>query len=98
MRAIRLGRNHRQAGIGLLANVDVQRDFAKEWHAKALGLMTRPAVAEDIAAGATLRAQEIAHVLDNAEYWHVDPLEHRDGAARIDQCKVLRRRNDDGAA
>ncbi len=55
------------------------------------------AVAEDLAAPAAMRAQEIAHVLDDAEHRHVDLLEHVQPLARVDEGDVLRRRDDDRA-
>ena len=51
-------------------------------------------MAEDVRPGAALRTLKITHVLDNAENRHIDLLEHRQPAARIDQRKILRRRND----
>ena len=52
---------------------------------------------EDVGPLAAIRADEIAHVLDDAEHRHVDALEHGDAAPRVDQREVLRRRDDDGA-
>ena len=37
------------------------------------------------------------HVLDNAEDWHLDLLEHLETLPCVEQRDVLRRRNDDGA-
>ena len=57
----------------------------------------RAAVAEDVGALAALGADEIAHVLDDAEHRHVDLAEHVEALAGVDQREVLRRGDDDGA-
>ena len=54
-------------------------------------------MAEDLAALAAIGAEEIAHVLDDAEHRHVDLAEHVEALARVDQRDVLRRRDDHGA-
>ena len=54
----------------------------------------RAAVRENVGAAAAMRAEEIAHVLDDAEERHLDLLEHRDAAPRVDQRQILRRRDD----
>ena len=43
---------------------------------------------------AAVRADEVAHVLDDAEHRHVDLAEHRQPLAGVDQRHVLRRRDD----
>jgi len=53
---------------------------------------------EDIGAAATVRAEKIAHVFNDAEDRRLDPLEHSDGAACVDQSKVLRRGDNDRSA
>src|SRR6185312_3597458 len=67
MLAVRLGGHHRQTGIRLLADGHVQRHLAEERHPEARRLLLRAAMAENIRALAAARAEEIAHVLDNAE-------------------------------
>ena len=53
-------------------------------------------MAENIRARAATRAEKIAHVLDDPEYRHVDPLEHGHAAPGVDQSKVLGSGHDDG--
>ncbi len=48
MRAVRLGRDHRQAGVGRLADGHVERNLAEERHAQPLRLLARAAMAEDV--------------------------------------------------
>src|ERR1700688_414611 len=61
VRAVRLGGDHRHAGIRFLADRHVQRHFAEERHALALGFLARTAIAENIRSRAAARAEEIAH-------------------------------------
>ena len=75
----------------------MQRDLAEERHAELVGFLAGAAMAEDLRALAALGAEEIAHVLDDAEYRHGDLAEHVQALARVDQRDVLRRRDDDGA-
>src|SRR5881394_3331813 len=65
VRAIGLGRHDRQAGIRLLTDRHMQRHLAQERHAQPLGFAARAAMAENVGARATLRALEVAHVLDD---------------------------------
>src|SRR5260370_15920820 len=87
----------RAALVGGLADEDVERHFAEELGAQSLRLAPRAAMAEDVAALAAMRAEEIAHVLDDAEHGHVDLAEHVEAFARIEEGDVLRRRDDYGA-
>ena len=73
----------------------MERQGAKEWHAKTLSLVTRPAMTEDVGAMPAFWAKEVAHVLDDAEHRHIHALEHVKPLARIDEREVLRRRDDD---
>ena len=52
-------------------------------------------MSEDVGTFAAFRAEEVAHVLDDAEDRNFDALEHRYAFAGIDQRQVLRRRDDD---
>src|SRR5690242_13317678 len=71
------------AFVGGLADGDVERHFAEEVGAELLGLAPGAAMAEDLAPLAAMRAQEIAHVLDDAEHRHVDLAEHVEALARV---------------
>src|ERR1035437_4085243 len=95
--AVRLGGDHRHAGIRFLADGHVQRHFAEERHALALGFLTRTAMAKYIRTRAATRAQEIAHVFNDAEHRHVHALEHGDAAPCVNQRQILRGRDDDRA-
>src|ERR1700733_4348365 len=86
---LRLYLRDRRAGVRCFAHDDVQRNFAEEWNAEFFGLVPRAAVAENIAAFAAVWAQEITHILDDAEHRHFDALEHFQALARIDQRDVL---------
>src|SRR6185437_12657931 len=97
MRAIGRRDGDRLAAVGRFADVHVKRHFAKERDAELPRLFTRAAVAEDIGPLATLRAEEVAHVLHDAEDRNLDALEHRDALARVDQRQILGRRDDHGA-
>ena len=70
-----LGDDHRRAGIGF-SRIAMERHRAEERHADALRLVLGAAMAENVRALAAMRAEEIAHVLDDAEHRHVDALEH----------------------
>ena len=59
-----------------------------------LGGLAAAAVAEDLFALAAVAADEVAHVLDDAEDRHVHLAEHRQALAGVDQRHVLRRRHD----
>src|SRR5712692_8087911 len=88
----RIGVRHgdRAAVVRGLADRDVERHFAEKIGAKPLGFAARAAMAEDLAALAAMRAEEIAHVLDDAEHRHIDLLEHGEPLARVDEGDVLR--------
>src|SRR5262249_2350896 len=97
VRTVWLGDDDRMAAVGGLADREVGRDSAEELGAELLGFPAGAAMAEDVAALAAMGAEEIAHVLDDAEHGHVDLAEHVEALARIEQRDVLRRRDDDGA-
>src|SRR5215467_1535381 len=54
-------------------------------------------LAEDVGFVATAGADEVAHVLDDAERRDVELLIHRDGTSAVRQRYLLRRRHDDRA-
>ena len=60
-----------------------------------VGQLLAAAVAEDLVALAVV-ADEIAHVLDDAQHRHAHLAEHLQPLAGVDQADVLRRRDDDG--
>src|SRR5579862_4671658 len=74
MRAVRRGRDHRQTGVRLLAYVHVERHFTKKRHAETFRFTPRAAMAENVGTLAAMGAEEIAHVLDDAEHRHVDEI------------------------
>src|SRR6185312_9132139 len=85
------------AAVRGFADREIERHFAEKRHAEFLGLVARTAMRENIGALAAMRAQEIAHVLHDAENRHFDLAEHGDALARVDQREVLWRRDDDRA-
>src|SRR3954467_9284691 len=94
--ALGLDRDDRASIVRGLANMDVERDLAEPGNAAQLGFLPRAAMAEDRRDLVAGRAAEARHVFDQPEQRDVDLLEHRDGAPRVDQGDVLRRRDDDG--
>src|ERR671919_803716 len=85
LRAVRLRHHRRPAGVGLLADAEVERDLAQELDAVFFRRQPGAAVAEDLGPVAAARAQEVAHVLDDAQNRHIDLAEHVERLARIEQ-------------
>src|SRR5882762_7057771 len=94
VRAVGFGYDDGMPTVGRGADVEMQRDLAQERDAEFVGLLARAAMAEDFRALAAMGAEEVAHVLDDAEHRHGDLAEHAQSLARIDQGDVLRRRDD----
>src|SRR5208283_2449810 len=69
-----------------------------ERDAELLGLPLRACVREDFGAATAMRAEEVAHVLNDAEERHLNLLEHGDAAPRVDQRQIVGRRDDHRAA
>src|SRR5215472_9644660 len=61
VRALRLGDRDRAATVGGLADRRVERHLGQEFGAEPQRLAARPAMAEDLAAMAAMRAEKIAH-------------------------------------
>src|SRR5205085_125745 len=76
VRAIGLRRDDGPTGVRVCADRHVERHFAEKRHPKPLRLVTGAAMREDVAALAAMRADEIAHVLDDADNRHFGLLEH----------------------
>src|SRR5439155_22996440 len=68
MRTVRLAHHDRAAGIRGLADFHIERHLAEERHLQPFRLAPRSAMAEHVGASAAVRADEIAHVLDDAEH------------------------------
>ena len=66
--------DRRHAGVAALADRDVERHLAQEVEAVLLGEPLAAAAAEDLGRLAAVRADERAHVLDEADDRHVEPL------------------------
>src|SRR5665213_3141593 len=90
MRAVGLRDDDRRSRIRGLADGYIERHLAEEFDAELLGLFPGAAMAEDFASLAAMRAEEVAHVLDEAQHRHVDLLEHVEALARVLQGDVLR--------
>src|SRR5689334_2613774 len=73
---VRVGHHGRTAGIGLLADMDVERQRPQQIDVVVLAHFLRAALAEDVLLVAALRADVKAHVLDDAEDGNPHLLEH----------------------
>src|ERR1700752_4976164 len=70
-------RDHRwPAGVGLLADVDIERQRAEERHVVVLAHLLAAALAEDVLDMPAVRADVDRHVLDDADDRHAHLLEH----------------------
>src|SRR3954453_5086711 len=81
---VRLRHGDRAAFVGGLADRQIEWYLAEKIGAEPGGLAASAAVGEDVAALAAMRAQEIAHILYDAEHRYVDLLEHRQALASVD--------------
>src|SRR5438876_5083482 len=95
VRIERLGHGNRRPVFGSRADAGIKRDLPEKLGPKKLGLRSCAAMTKDLAAVAVMRAQEIDHILDNAEHRHVDLSEHVEPLAGIEHCYVPRGRDDD---
>ncbi|KAG0192387.1 hypothetical protein DFQ28_009340 [Apophysomyces sp. BC1034] len=91
---VRVGGHSRASSVGLLANADVQRQAAEQWHIILPADALAAAGAEDMLGVAAMGADMDAHVLNNAQDRHADLLEHLQALSRVEQRNVLRRRDD----
>src|ERR1019366_10542301 len=71
-RAVRSGRHQRLAVAAAEADARVQGDRSEEGDVVRLGQATSAAAAEDVCRLPAVRAHEAAHVLDDAQDWHLD--------------------------
>ena len=94
MRPVGRGGHHRPACVRGLPDRHRKRHFAEKRRADPCGFVTGAAVTEDIVPTAAIGADEVAHVLDDAEHRHADLVEHVEPLAGIDQRQILRRRHD----
>src|SRR5439155_13350818 len=83
--------------IASLARGDVDRDLAEQRDAQAFGFAFAATGAEDVVAFVIRWREEVTHVLDQPQHWHVHLFEHGCGLARIDQRDFLRRGDDDSS-
>src|SRR5690349_2398182 len=74
--AVGLGGDDGSAVVGMGADVEMQGHLAQEGYAELLRLVPRAAMAEDLRALAAMRAEEEAHVLDEAQHRHGGLAEH----------------------
>ncbi|MNC98938.1 hypothetical protein D3C83_170520 [compost metagenome] len=75
----------------------MERNLAEEIGAELCRRLAGATVTEDVRLLSAMRADEGAHVLDDAEDGHLRALKHGQALARVDEGDVLRRRDDDGA-
>ena len=94
-RARRCGGHDRSPVAIGAADARVERHRAEERQLVAGGKVASTAGSEDVGALVAVRADESAHVLDDAEHRHVELAEHLDAAAHVGERHILRRRADD---
>ena len=97
MGAVRLGDHDGAAGIRGRSDIQVERNLAQEVDTEPARRLARAAMVEDLGAVAALGAHVVAHVFHDPEDRHVDLLEHVDAPGHVEQCDVLRGRDDHGA-
>src|SRR6266567_8853837 len=86
-------KRHRPAFVARGADIRVERDLAEKRQAHFFRGLARAAVAENLFSMPALRAEVIAHILDNAKYGDVEFAKHRDGLGGHCQRQVLWRRD-----
>src|SRR5689334_13918454 len=79
----------RQPPVARLSSGNIDGDLPEEGHLEPGGFPLSTPVSENVVALPVTRAEEVAHVLDEAEDGHVDLLEHRRRLARVDQRDLL---------
>src|SRR5436190_13309556 len=83
VRAVGLGDHDRMAAVGAHADVEMQRHLAEEGDAELFGFLARAAMAEDLRPLAAFGAEEVAHVLDDAEHRYRHLAEHAQALAGV---------------
>src|SRR6516164_2183015 len=87
--------DHGHARIATLGHARIDGDLAEEGHPRIASESLAAAVAEDLVALAVF-ADEVAHVLDNAEHRHAHLPEHLQPLPGIDETYFLWGGDDDG--
>src|SRR5208282_881454 len=72
VRIVGIGDGDRRSRVGGLADPQVERHLAEKLGAEPFGFEAGAAMRKDLAPTTAMRAQEIAHVLDDAEHRDVD--------------------------
>ena len=85
------------AFVAAFADGEFDGDLGEEGDAEAFGFMLAAAFAEDVVDVAVVRADEVAHVFDEADDGDVHFGEHGSGFAGVDEGDLLRGGDDDGA-
>ena len=73
---LRIRNDNRQAGISTGPDRGIDWDATQERNAKLLGRPLSPAMRKNFSPFATVPADEETHVLDDAQQWDIDLLEH----------------------
>src|ERR1700731_983623 len=94
---VRLVNHQGHARAAALADASIQWDLAQERDVHPLGQVLRATMAKNIFAFAAMRADKVAHVLDQSKVRHFQRVEHLDGAPDIRRRDVLWRRDNDRA-
>ena len=87
---------HRLAGVTLQAEGGIEGYLSQKRMAELIGSLARAPVPEDVFPMSALRADVIAHVLDQAKDGHPQLLKHGDGFGGHVQGEILRRRDNHG--
>lgn len=85
------------AFIATFTNGEFDRNLGEEGDTEAFRFMLAAAFAENVVDVAIVRADEVAHVFNEAQNGDVDFGEHGSGLAGIDEGNFLRGGDDDGA-
>src|SRR5579862_9538496 len=96
MRRLVAFHHDRMTAIAGLADFGIELDTAEKGNPELLRGALAAALGEDVNLVLAMRADEIAHVLDDAENVDLHLLEHLDRLARVLQRDVAGRGYDDG--
>src|SRR6476620_2926589 len=95
-RRSRFSNRDRYAGVAAHADRLVDRNAAEEWELQIVRQRFAATRAEDVGLVPAARADEVAHVLDEAERRHVQLLIHPDGPQGVGERHGLRCGDDHG--
>src|SRR5215212_5502449 len=94
-RGARVGGDDRRSGVASLHHARIERHLPEQWELDRFRQPLAASGSEQRARLAAVWALEPAHVLDDAEHRHADPLEHLHPTQRVADAHLLRRGDDD---